>query len=376
MLDRAGLCVLRVDRKDSDPIVLAGGPLTFSNTRPLAPFADAIVLGEADDILLDVLEAAFRPGARATKLAALASLPSVWVPALHGEREPTIARCTDEALPAWGPIRSPHAELRDMFLIEAVRGCSRRCRYCVMRGRRGRGMRVVPAERILERIPDGATRVGLVGASVSDHPQIEEVVRALADRGMQVGLSSLRPERLSASLMEALRAAGYRTITTAMDGASERLRESLERKTTAEDLRKAARAARAAGLTRMKLYLMVGVPDETHDDLDECAELVRELSTILPVSLGVAPFCPKRGTPLEDAPFAGTKLIDGHLSTLRRRLAGKAEVRATSTRWAWVESVLARGGSNEGLAVFEAVKSGGSYAAHRKAFEKLGHRPA
>ena len=374
MLDRAGVPVLRDDRKDGDPLVLAGGPLTFSNARPLAPFADAIVLGDADDSILDVIGAAFEPGPRVAKLEALAALRSVWVPSLHGEQEPAIATCTSEALPAWGPIRTPHAELRDMFLIEAVRGCSRRCQYCVMRGHRGRGMRIVPAERILDRVPDGATRIGLVGASVSDHPQIVEVVRSLADRGKQVGLSSLRPERLTAPFMDALRAAGYRTITTAMDGASERLRASLERNTTAEHLRRATGEVRAAGLTRMKLYLMVGLPGETRDDLDECADLLRELSAVLPVSLGVAPFCPKRGTPLEDAPFAGTKLIDQHLAYLRKRLGGKAEVRATSTRWAWVESVLARGGADEGLAVLEAVRSGGSYAAHRKAFEKLGHR--
>ncbi len=103
----------------------------------------------------------------------------------------------DAILPAHSAIRTPHTVLSDMFLIETERGCSRGCTYCVMRRSTNGGMRIVPAERVLESIPADARRVGLVGAAVSDHPKIVSIVNALADRGCEVGLSSLRPDRLA-----------------------------------------------------------------------------------------------------------------------------------------------------------------------------------
>jgi len=236
-------------------------------------------------------------------------------------------------------------------------------------------MRIVSAQRILSLVPEGVSGVGLVGASVSDHPDIVAVVDALADQGCRVGLSSLRPERLSPTLAHALRRCGYKTITTAMDGASQRLRDGLERGTTAEHLLGAGQVCRDAKMERIKLYLMVGLPGETEQDIDECAKLVRELSRLLPTSLGVSTFCAKRGTPLADAPFAGTNVADRHIQVLRRAVAGRAEIRSTSTRWAWVEHVLAGGGEREGLAVLEAERDGGTFADYRRAFEKLGHAP-
>jgi radical SAM superfamily enzyme YgiQ (UPF0313 family) len=375
MMARSGIPVLRTERDDTSPMVIGGGPLTFSNPAPLAPFLDAVVIGEADGMVVDVLEAACASGSKQRRLEALAQMGSVWVPALHRDRVPEGAVCPNEALPAWGPIRTPHAELRDMFLVEAVRGCSRRCHYCVMRGQRGRGMRIVARERILSLIPEGAKKVGLVGASVSDHPHIVGIVGDLVSKGIRVGLSSLRPERLDQALVEALRAGGYKTITTAMDGASQRLRDQVERRTTAEHLMQAIRACREAKVERVKLYLMVGLPGETEDDLDECVLLLRDSSRLLPISLGVSAFCAKRGTPLEGAPFAGMDVVERHVKRLRRGLAGRVDMRATSVRWAWIEHVLAGGGEAEGLAVWDAERGGGTFADYRRAFEGLGHSP-
>src|SRR5258705_8314830 len=120
----------------------------------------------------------------------------VFVPEHHGETLPSIAQCDDALLPAWGPIRTKETELSDMFLIESERGCSRGCTYCVMRRSTNGGMRIVPKEVIFDKIPADVKKVGLVGAAVSDHPKIIEIVTELAERGMQVGLSSLRPDRL------------------------------------------------------------------------------------------------------------------------------------------------------------------------------------
>jgi radical SAM superfamily enzyme YgiQ (UPF0313 family) len=259
-----------------------------------------------------------------------------------------------------------------MFLIETERGCSRGCTYCVMRRSTNGGMRLVPKDVVLEKIPGDARRVGLVGAAVSDHPKIADIVRELAERGCTVGLSSLRPDRLKEPLVEALKLGGYRTLTTALDGASERLRGLIERRGREPHYVAAAQRARKVGMERLKLYLMIGLPGETDEDMDECARFVSELSAIVPVSLGIAPFCAKRKTPLDGQPFAGIDVVTARLARLRKGLHGRADVRSTSAKWAWAEYCLAQGGEREGRALVPAVRAGGRFSDYRKAFTELG----
>jgi len=362
----------RTERDGRHPLVIAGGPLTFSNPLPLAAIVDAIVVGEADARVVDAVRAAEGAGPRAAQLDALAAIPHVFVPTHHSVLPPVGAE-DDALLPAHSAIRTPHTELSNMFLIETERGCSRGCTYCVMRRSTNGGMRIVPMERVLESIPLDARRVGLVGAAVSDHPKIVSIVNALADRGCEVGLSSLRPDRLANTdgFVAALARVGYRTLTTAMDGTSERVRDTLERRARPKQLRECAELAKKHGMDRMKLYLMVGTPGETDEDVDECVEFTAELSRIVPLALGIAPFCPKRNTPLDAAPFAGIRLVEARLARLRKGLRGRVDVRATSARWAWVEYVLAQGGEAEGLAVIDAVAGGGSFRAYESAFSGI-----
>jgi radical SAM superfamily enzyme YgiQ (UPF0313 family) len=385
LLDGASIPPLRRDRDARHPIIVAGGPLTFSNPLPLAAFADVVVMGEADGLAVDVFRRLrdtwgadpMSPAAREHALRELATMPHVFVPEHHlaadnslvdHEVLPPVAQCDDSLLPAWSPIRTPDTELSDMFLLEAERGCSRGCTYCVMRRSTNGGMRLVSKERLLELIPEDAAKVGLVGAAVSDHPEIIEVVNALADRGSSVGLSSLRPNRLTDPFVAALKRVGYKTLTTAMDGASDRVRAILDRRARVDHLRTAAELTRKHKLARLKLYLMLGVPGETDGDVDECVEFVAELSRIIPVALTIAPFCAKRNTPLDGQPFAGIKLVERRIDRLRRGLRGRADVRATSARWAWVEYVLAQGGIPEAYALYDAVMAGGRFHHYKKAF--------
>jgi len=370
-LELAGVPPLAEERGEQHPFILAGGPLTFSNPLPLAPFVDAVIMGEADQSVHSALDLIFSSDSKASALRALGSQPHVFVPSMHGDMLPSIDKADASALPAFSQIVTPHTELRNMFLIEPERGCHRGCTYCVMRRSTNDGMRVIPMDRILSLVPEAAQRVGLVGAATTDHPQIVDIVNALADSGREVGLSSLRADRLTDSLVAALRRGGHRILTTASDGASQRMRDIIQRRTSEEQLRSAAKLARRHGMKRMKLYVMVGLPDETDDDIDELIEFGTELSSLIPVSLGVAPFVAKRNTPLDGAPFAGMPLVEARLRRLRRGVRGRVDVRATSARWAWVEYVLAQGGRAEGRAVLEAVHGGGRFSDWKRAFKAL-----
>lgn len=367
----AGIPPLRKDRTDKHPFILCGGPLTFSNPLPLAPFADAVLMGEADGSINPTLDILFSEHKRTALQTLSDQIPSAFVPELHGESMPEIAKADLDSLPAYSPIQTPNTELRNMFLIEAERGCSRGCKYCVMRRSTNGGMRMVKKEKLLDMIPVDAKRVGLVGAAVSDHLHIVDIVEALADRGASVGLSSLRPDRLNDRFVAALKRAGYKTLTTASDGSSQRLRNMVERKAQERHLENAARLVREHKLQRLKLYMMVGLPTENDDDIEELAVFLTQLSALCPVSLGIAPFVAKRNTPLDGEPFAGIKEVDHRLDLLRKRLKGRVDLRSTSSKWAWIEYVLAQGGIREGEAVIQAVQNGANFKAYKDAFSAI-----
>lgn len=380
----AGLAPFARDRSASDPLVVAGGPITFSNPLPLAPFADLLILGEAEgalEALLEHLEA--EPGAargsdleRRQLLQAFASRPGFYVPSLHGEALPPIAQADHLALPAYSEIRTPETELHDMVLVEPERGCHRGCTFCVMRRSTNGGMRLVDPARVLEVVPDDARRVGLVGAAVSDHPRLRDMLRALVDeRGLQVGISSLRADRLDEELVGLLARGGYRSMTVALDAASERLRDAIEKNLKNRHVERAAELARAHGMRHLKVYVIVGLPGETDEDLDELVAFAHRLRRTLPVVLGVSPFVPKFHTPLADAPFLGEARVDALLRRLRRGLGHKIELRGPSAREAYVEYRLAQGGHAHAAAAVRAASAGASLAAWKRAFEDLPERP-
>ncbi|MBK9070066.1 MAG: radical SAM protein [Myxococcales bacterium] len=382
-MERARVPLLANDRDDRHPLIICGGPLTFSNPAPLQHFADAIIMGEGEELIATVLELASASSfARSKFIPEVAKLPGVYVPSVHGETIPAVAQVADALLPARSVIMTPHAELSNMFLTEAARGCSRGCTYCVMRRTTNGGMRAVDVATILDAIPADAKRVGLVGAAVTDHPDIMEIVAGVVRGGdREIGISSLRADKLTSEFVGYLAKGGYRTLTVAADGASERMRRVIERSTKEAHLLSSARYAAEHRLKTTKIYMMVGVPEETDDDIDELVRFSAELAAAhASIAYGIAPFVAKRNTPLDGTDFAGIDVVTARLARLQNgiRAAGlteQVEIRSTSAKWAWVEYMLAQGDHTAGLAVLDAYRNGGTFAAYKQAFLKHGTTP-
>ena len=375
MLTRLGLEPLRRERRSDDPPVVIGGPLTFSNPTPLLPYCDVLICGEGEALIGPVLRVIDQqPKARWSDL--LNSLEGVVLPGDGSNPEALpVAKSPHHLLPARSAIVAKETELREMFLIEPERGCSRQCSYCVMRRSTNGGMRRLAADHVLSLVPEGVKRVGLVGAAVTDHIELPQILEALVARDIGVGISSLRADRLKPHLLELLRAAGYKSLTIGLDGASPRLRRLVERKSEDLHVERVARDGKAVGFMQMKVYMVLGLPTETDEDIEILAQEMTELSAILPVALGLAILVPKRNTPLYSAPFIGIRESERRLKRLRRALKGRASPRPVSTRWAWVEAVLARGGVAVGEAVLRAERAGGRFANYRREFESLGYFP-
>lgn len=376
MLHGAGIPLLAADRRARDPIVIAGGPLTDTNPACLLPFVDALISGEAEGLLPEAIRRIAASVDRDDALARLSSLPHTVLGEIERGRVPALPSCASaphELLPAYSAITTPHTELADMFLIEPERGCSRRCTFCVMRGPSTGGMRILPAARPLSLIPAHVKRVGLVGAAVTDHPELEPMIAHIVESGRGIGVSSLRADRLSPALLDALARGGYRQITVASDGISERLRELLVRKIDATALLRAAELVGAHDRLRgLKVYQMIGVPTETSADVDELIGFVRELAKLTRITLGISTFVAKRNTPLDGQPFVGVAQAEARLAAIARGLRGAAVMRPQSPKWAHVEWLLARHGAEGGHAALAATQAGGSYRAWVRAFADLG----
>ena len=237
-------------------------------------------------------------------------------------------------------------------------------------------MRLVSPDRVMELIPEHAKRVGLVGAAVTDHPKIINIVRKIVESGRGIGISSLRSDRLTPEFIELLLKGGYRTLTVASDGASESLRTGLEKKIREKHLFRTAQFANDLKVPQLKLYMMLGVPQETDDDIAELVDFWHRLKVAAghrtKISLGLSPFVAKRNTPLDESPFIGLKECERRIKLLRTGLKRVVELRSTSARWAWVEYELAQGGWEAGLASHEAWLEGGSFGAWRKALKAIG----
>ena len=372
-LCRSGLRPLAADRGAVDPVVLIGGPLTFSNPVPAAPFADAVVMGDAESVVTTILDLIADTATKEKLRQRLAEVPGVYVPSIHASVVPPVLKCPDGLLPAFSQMTTPNTELSNMHLVEVGRGCHRSCDFCVMRRSTNDGMRVVPKERVLANIPASVQRVGLVGAAVSDHPELLEIVDHVVSSDRGVGVSSLRADRLNPDLVSLLSRGGYRTLTVASDGASERLRGLLNKSIKERHLTQAAELTSRFKLRVLKIYMMLGVPEEGEEDLDELIRFTKDLSAISPVAIAVSPFVAKRNTPLETEKFAGVDLLNRRLKRLRKSLAPKIDLRSTSAKWAWVEYCMAQGGLEMGHAALAAHSAGSGFGAWKSAINE--HAP-
>lgn len=374
MLAAARMDPLAVHRGPDDPPVIAGGPLTQSNALPLGAFADVVAIGESEDVLAD-LSAWLEAGVSRDELIALAvNVPGLWVPSLHGDAVPNALGAGGEHVPARGQWWSPDAEFKNMALLEAARGCPRYCRFCVVRAPVS-PMRSPPLQRVIDALDSepylSAPRVGFVGAAVTDWPEIAGALQAALARGKGIGISSLRADRLDADFVQMLHSGGYRTLTVASDAASQRLRGKMMKGLRERHLVAAAELARDAGMRLFKMYVILGLPEETDADIDELIDLCLRLSGRISTAITISPFVPKLHTPLADAAYTAIPVMDARLKRVRRALGGRVDVRFDSPKWAWVQYRLSQGGIEAGELAWRVWQKGGGFAAWRQGFAEL-----
>ncbi len=359
MLRQAGVPPLARDRDASWPLIIAGGPGVTMNPEPMAPIFDAIVIGEGEEILADLVDLFRRAidAPRAELLAELDKMPGVYVPALvppiaeQGDSLRKIERLwvRDQSLfPPVSSLYTPETEFRGMHLMEIARGCGRGCRFCLA-GYVYRPPRELPMDLLLDWAKQGlkhTDRIGLISAAVSDHSQIDELAPALVELGAKLSASSMRVDPISRPLVEALRASGAQTLTIAPEAGSARLRDVIAKTQTEAQLLEAVALAAELDFPQIKFYFMIGHPTEEQEDIEALVEFVLKARGVFKrrIAMNATPFVPKAHTPFQWMPMTPARTLKKRQSFIMRKLGRhRIAVRADSPAWAEVQAALARG---------------------------------
>ncbi len=378
ILDQAGIPLRSADRSAGHPLVIAGGVACFLNPEPIAPFIDCFLLGEAEGILPRFFQV-FEPGRDKKELLKelACQVPGAYVPALYQVRyqadgtlaefeplagvPPKVGRVYLQDLnqnSTCSAVVTPHTTFDSSFLIEVGRGCPHGCRFCSA-GFIYRPPRFRPIAGLKQAMQQGARltdRIGLVGAAVSDLPELEKLCRDFSHQNIRISFSSLRADRLTPELLATLKKSNVKTATIAPEVGSERMRRVINKGITETDVLAAATKLVEHGIPNLKLYFMVGLPGEADEDIDAIIQLVKQIKHrflassrtrrhIGTITVSLNSFVPKPATPFQWAPMDEVGALKSKIKKIKNVLRKVANVKINSDvpRWAYLQAMFSRG---------------------------------
>lgn len=401
MLRHGRVPIMGKDRTEFDPIVIAGGPCATFNPEPFADFIDAFIIGEGEGIVsrvLDIIRDGKMEGLdRHAILRQLANISGVYVPSLYvpiysddgefkgyhiAEGAPKTIKRHFEMLTSGGEtvVATNYTEFGAMYIIEVARGCGRHCRFC-MAGYCFRVPRVRPLEILKEGVDRAeklGKKVGLMGAAISDYPEVDELVTYIRSKDMRYSCASLRADSLTQAVVDGLADSGQKTITIAPETGSERLRRVINKGISEEHLQNAATLSAKSGIQHMRLYIMIGLPTETDEDIEAIVGLAERTQAHMAevgckgrLTLSINPFIPKPFTPFQWMAMDHQKTVEKKLQYIKKALQKnrRIEVLVESPKEAYIQGVLARGDRRLGavLAACAADRGSKSFKSEMKA---------
>jgi radical SAM superfamily enzyme YgiQ (UPF0313 family) len=387
-------------RNDNHPIIFGGGPVLTANPEPFADFFDVILLGDGETLLGDfiVTYKEVRNASREIKLKALAQIPGIYVPSLYEVEYET----KDGAIKSIKPI-SPEvptvvqkqtyrgdtlsastvvtekAAWENIYMVEVVRSCPEMCRFC-MASYLTLPFRTASLENSLipaiERGLEVTNRLGLLGASVTQHPEFEALLDYISQPkydDIRLSIASVRTNTVTEQLAKTLAKRDTRSLTIAVESGSEKVRRIVNKKLHNDEIIQAAINAKAGGLKALKLYGMAGIPGEEPEDLEETVAMMRDIKKAAPglrLTFGCSTFVPKAHTPFQW--FGVNRQAEKRLQMLQKHLKPQGiEFRPESYNWSIIQALLSRGDRRLSQLLELTRDFGDSLGSYKRAFKQL-----
>lgn len=399
-LEFLNIPIRSINREDSHPLVFGGGPVLTANPEPFADFFDLILLGDGEELLPNFITAyqQVRTANRQTKLKHLAQVPGVYVPSLYQVTydspdgkitsiEPIIAEIPAKVhkqtyrgntLSA-STVVTEKAAWENIFMVEVVRSCPEMCRFCLA-SYLTLPFRTASLEAsLIPAIEQGLSitnRIGLLGASVTQHPEFSELLDYLSKpeyEDVRLSIASVRTNTVTVQLAETLAKRDTKSLTIAIESGSDKVRKIINKKLENEEIIQAAINAKIGGLKALKLYGMVGIPGEEPEDLEATLALMKQLKKAAPglkLTFGCSTFVPKSHTPFQW--FGVNSEAEKRLKLLEKHLRKDGiDFRPESYKWSVIQAVISRGDRRVSH-LLELVRDyGDSLGSYRRAFKQL-----
>ena len=378
-----GLPLERVERGGSHPLVLAGGSAVFINPEPLADCMDAFFIGEGEGLAEPFFKLLIENEWNDSRelLRSAAAIPGIYVPQFYQQdyrgdsvvefkSEPGVSARVERHWAKEGSTElCTHSVLddevstfKDMSLMEVTRGCIWACRFCtagfIYRPPRLPDLNLTyqSMERVLTGQGKSVSTVGLVGPSVTDHPELLPLAQKIVENGKMLSFSSLRMETLTDELVDLILKSGQKTLTVAVDGPSERMRRVINKEATDEDIVEKCRFLTEKGILHLKIYSIIGLPGEMDEDIDHFIALIERVMKIYvatcsqrgnigQVTISLSPLIPKPGTPFQWHPMESVSGLKKKFMKARKALGRLPHLKISfgSPNEAYLQTYLSRG---------------------------------
>ena len=387
-------------RDDNHPLVFGGGPVLTANPEPLADFFDVILLGDGENLLDDFIDAyqEVRNSDRETKLRRLAQVPGIYIPSLYRvtyqAQDKVIASIEplDSEIPATvqkqtyrgntlsaSTVVTEKAAWENIFMVEVVRSCPEMCRFCLASYLTLPFRTASIEESLIPAIEKGlqvTNRLGLLGASVTQHPEFNKLLDYICQPkydDVRLSIASVRTNTVTEKLAATLAQRDTRSLTIAVESGSEKVRQIVNKKLTNEEITQAAINAKAGGLKALKFYGMVGIPGETTEDVEETVtmmETVKKAAPGLRLTLGCSTFVPKSHTPFQW--YGVNSDAKKRLKNLEKQLRKRGiDFRPESYNWSVIQALISRGDRRLAKLLLLTREFGDSVGSYKRAFKQL-----
>ncbi|MGH1396408.1 MAG: B12-binding domain-containing radical SAM protein [Trichormus sp.] len=400
LLESLEVPIRAINRDDSHPIVFGGGPVLTANPEPFADFFDVILLGDGENLLGNFITAykEVRNASRQTQLQALAQVPGIYVPSLYAveyqeiDGEISSIQPISSEIPAVvqkqtyrgntlsaSTVVTEKAAWENIFMVEVVRSCPEMCRFCLasyltlpFRTASLEGS-LIPA---IEKGLQVTNRLGLLGASVTQHPEFETLLEYIIQPkydDVRLSIASVRTNTVTEQLAKTLAKRDTRSLTIAVESGSEKVRQIINKKLHNDEIIQAAINAKAGGLTGLKLYGMVGIPGEEPEDLDATVAMMRSIKKAAPglrLTFGCSTFVPKSHTPFQW--FGVNRLAEKRLQWLQKQLKPQGiDFRPESYNWSIIQALISRGDRRISQLLELTRNFGDTLGSYKRAFKEL-----